>query len=273
MLVNLTLENFIFRGKPMSTIPNRPRSLITDLLFQKKYNLSYTQINFMAYVVDSPSWASCVDGYYAITTKQIIEDLPSMTSSKIQTILKKLENLELIDKTLIKDTKTNYRVRGIKLTKKGEEYRFAPVNHNIEIEKLKEEIKELKEIIDDYQEEEEYYAEEYRKSMEDKEIKRELNTKDNNLYYMPDIESNEDFKFFYLKTTSVFSISGDPICNKVPDWEFETTFYIDGQHQLAVINSNDMYHKITEPIEIDKFWRWLFENQDRVGKVDPLFES
>jgi len=88
---NWTLENFYFQGKAMSAdinIPNRTQILVKDLIFQEKYNLTHTQTDLMAYLVNVTKWAMEVDGYFIITTKKIISDLPQIGRKTLEKFTK-----------------------------------------------------------------------------------------------------------------------------------------------------------------------------------------
>jgi len=47
----------------------------------------------------------------------------------------------------------------------------------------------------------------------------------------------------------------------------ETTFYINSYNKLALVSPKGEYKQLTHPLQINHFWHWLFEHQERVGKV------
>ena len=132
-------------------LPNRTRILIQDLLFREKYNLSHSQTDLMAYLVNVPYWATNVDGYFVITTSKIMTDLPAMGQKTIEASFKVLRDLELIECKIVHviEWKGKPYLRGMKLTKKGGEYNDSLVlpSQDEEVRKLKLEIKELNETI------------------------------------------------------------------------------------------------------------------------------
>ncbi len=85
----------------MSAMPQRTRVLIKDLLFQEKYKLTNTQIDIMSYIFNSQTWAIKVDGFLIITTKKLISDMPQITQKTLESALRALKSMELIETELI----------------------------------------------------------------------------------------------------------------------------------------------------------------------------
>ena len=112
------------------------------MLFQKKYSLSHTQMDLMAYFVNLAFWTIIVEGYYVIATKKIMSDLPEMGQKTIEASLKRLKEIGLIE----------------------------------------------------------------------------------------------------------------PICNFVPTWLKETTFYINSYNKLALVTPKGEYKQLVDPIAINRFW-------------------
>jgi len=96
---------------------------VKDMLFQKKYSLSHTQMDLMAYFVNLAYWTIIVEGYCVIATKKIMSDLPEMGQKTIEASLKKLKEVGLIETTIVevKVWNGNPRIWGLKLTEKGKE--------------------------------------------------------------------------------------------------------------------------------------------------------
>ena len=79
------------------------------------------------------------------------------------------------------------------------------------------------------------------------------------------------FSDFVSQTKKRFALAGEPISNMVDGWKKESTFYINSFGQLACTTPLDKKcGQIKNPVEVNKFWRWLFNHQDRVGKLIDL---
>ena len=79
-----------------------------------------------------------------------------------------------------------------------------------------------------------------------------------------------NLKAFQKKTIYNFSKSGEAICNGVNNadsWMKETKFYINSYNKLSIQVPNGAFKQVVEPLKINNFWEWLFENQHRVGDV------
>ena len=85
----------------MSARPQHTQILIKDCDFQARYDLSHTQTDLMAYMVNVSYWADCVDGYYVITTSKILSDLPLMGEKTFQASFKVLKEKGLIESKIV----------------------------------------------------------------------------------------------------------------------------------------------------------------------------
>lgn len=85
----------------IQNLPKRTQILVKNLLFQKKYNLSHSQTDLMAYLVNVYYWAISVDGYFVINTSKIKSDLPKMSEKTIEASLKILKDLGLIHSKIL----------------------------------------------------------------------------------------------------------------------------------------------------------------------------
>ena len=252
MLVTGLLKIKYFQGLPMSALPQRTQILIKDLLFQKKYNLSHSQTDLMAYLVNVSYWAICVDGYFVISTSKIKSDLPEMGEKTIEASLKVLKDLGLIYSKIVevKSWKGKPKLRGIQLSNKGKEYNAKLIlpTQDKRMRALEQEIKELKETIE---------------NLTVNPVQKE-NKKEETLLpiKLPQKEAIEPFIETIKKR---FSTHGKPICNAVPQWEKETIFYINSYNKLSLITKDKTYKQLSNPSEIYHFWQWLFLNPERIG--------
>jgi len=238
-------------------LPNRTQILIKDLPFQEKYHLSHSQTDLMAYLVNVVYWAINVEGYFVITTSKIMSDLPAMGQKTIEANLKVLKDLGLIECQIVEVTpwKGKPKLRGVKLTSKGEEYNAKLVlpSQDEEVKRLKLEIKELKETIKNLT------VSESETSTSQEEPKPKPSTPT-----MPPLEAIETF---ICDVTQRFGRSSHPICNDVPKWNKETTFYINSYHKLTVITAQNEHKQLKNPLEIQHFWQWLFLHNNRIGDI------
>ena len=86
------------------------------------------------------------------------------------------------------------------------------------------------------------------------------------------LEDNREESFFKLKleTSRRFGTSNLPICNAVEGWDSETEFVINSYNKLSVITPDGKYKQLANPKEINNFWEWLYQNQDRIGDVKRI---
>ena len=246
-------------------VPNRTRILVKDLLFQEKYHLSHTQTDLMAYMVNVTYWAINVDSYFVIATGKVMTDLPQMGEKTFEASFKVLKDLGLIESKLIevKEWKGKPKLRGIKLTKKGQEYNaklYLPTQDK-EKKALEKQVKELKETIEQLEikiEKKDTKNEE----IEEKEAKSEPIAEIT-------LPKKDEVDNFIEKVTKHFGINGKPLCNFVPKHDKNTTFYINSYKKLAVIIPSGEYKQLSSPKDIYSFWQWLYLNSHRIGnKID-----
>jgi len=79
-----------------------------------------------------------------------------------------------------------------------------------------------------------------------------------------------DIDKFRKKIIKEFAQSGKPICNCVAnedDWAMHTTFYVNSYNRLSICLPNGKFQQISNPKQVENFWRWGFYHQDRIGKV------
>jgi len=241
----------------MSVVPKkRTKILVKDLIFQEKYNLSHTQTDLMAYLSNLVHWAISVDGYFVLTTSKIMSDLPQMGQKTFEASLKVLKDLELIECKLVevKEWKGKPKLRGIKLTQKGKEYNSNLVLPTQDEKKreLEETIKKLKETIAKLETEKEQKEEPKEKTPQKETSKAPKKDELNN---------------FRDKIVQSFGDIGKPICNMVPNYQNKTTFYINSYKKLSLITPQNDYIQLEDPKRIYEFWKWLYQNQNRVGDI------
>ncbi|SFV67516.1 hypothetical protein MNB_SV-14-170 [hydrothermal vent metagenome] len=250
----------------MSAVPQRTQILVKDLFFQQKYNLTHSQTDLMAYLVNVVYWAINVGGYYVITTSKIMSDLPEMGKKSIEANLKVLKDLGLIESKIVevREWKGKPKVRGIKLPEKGLEYNaklvLPPQDERVrELQKEKAELErknqELEEIIKRLSVSE---------SLSSNEPKSETENPKPLIINLP---TESEVEIFTAEVTKRFGKSLEPICNFVPTFKKETTFYINSYNKLAIITPKGDYKQLSDPIQIKRFWQWLDEHQERIGKV------
>jgi len=66
--------------------------------------------------------------------------------------------------------------------------------------------------------------------------------------------SDSEFAGFVNVIKQGFGTSGEPICNFVPTWLKETTFYINSYNKLALVTPKGEYKQLVDPIAINRFW-------------------
>ena len=82
--------------------------------------------------------------------------------------------------------------------------------------------------------------------------------------------TSECFENFVRKIRNRFILTSEPLCNLVEGWQKETIFYINSYGKLSVITPNKDFKQLENPIQINTFWKWLFQNQNRVGELIDL---
>ena len=261
-----------------TNLPKRTRVLVKDFIFQEKYNLTDTQVDVMAYIINALNWAITIGGFMPLTTKKVTTDLPKISAKTLESSLRELKIMGLIETELIKVEKWgNAKVRGVKITEKGMNYNssfFTPSEKKI-IENLQTQLAEQKaknsqlesKLIElkltktpNIEEEEPTIeiepVEEPTIEIEPIEETRELET-----------PPKEEFPEFIERVKREFITTSQPICNCVDGWAKETTFYTNSYNRLALISPTGDYLQLKNPVEINKFWSWLYTHQDRIGEV------
>ena len=240
----------------MSSLPQHTQILIKDCDFQAKYSLSHTQTDLMAYLVNVPYWADCIDGYYVITTSKILSDLPLMGEKTFQASFKILKEKGLIESKIVevKHWRGKPKLRAIRLTLKGKAYKSNMILPSQE-KKMRELEKALNEALEQLAVSEKKEKIEKPQESEDKPT--------------PQPPKKEKIDEFIKDMSRHFGLNSKPICNFVPTYKKETTFYINSYNKLSVITPQNEFKQLTNPKSIHEFWQWLYLNPKRVGdKID-----
>lgn len=108
----------------MSVAPkNRTRILVKDLEFQAKHQLTHTEVDIMAYIINALSWSLKVGECLVIVNKKFLDDLPQIGIKTLENTLKELEAKGLIERESVRVPKwRNATVRGIIITIAGLKY-------------------------------------------------------------------------------------------------------------------------------------------------------
>ncbi len=266
----------------MSALPQRTRILIKDLLFQEKYKLNNTQVDIMSYIFNSLTWAIKVDGFLVITNKKLISDMPQITQKTLESSLRALKAVELIETDMVSVSQWNgAKVRGIKITEKGMEYNsslYMPTAKTL-LESLEEELAIQRKELENRQKridqlEERLKNADIKEFQESKEVEnsKEIEEKKENSSKAkdeqePELIEIEGFREFIETIKKEYQVTAEPICNMVKGWQKETEFYINSYNKLAIVTPDGEYKQIGNPQDINKFWKWLYINQQRVGDV------
>ncbi len=132
---------------------NCTQTLVKDLVFQRKYKLTSTQTDIMAYLINLPYWAKEINGYLLLVTPKIMSDL-KIGLKTIEASFTRLIKLGLITTAKIKvkewDNQKNYR--GVKISVKGQKYntRFTSGQRKeaeLKIAKLELRLAEMEKIL------------------------------------------------------------------------------------------------------------------------------
>jgi archaeosine-15-forming tRNA-guanine transglycosylase len=109
---------------------------------------------------------------------------------------------------------------------------------------------------------------------ENKELKRQIEMSDSSNKEITEEEEKKkekDIDTFRKKTIRQYAQSGKPICNGVrtdDNWAVGTKFYINGYSRLSIyLPDGKTTRQISDPKKIEKFWKWLFDHQHRVGHI------
>ena len=243
-------------------LPKRTRVLVKDILFQEKYRLTHTQVDIMAYIINAITWAIKVGSFLPITNKKFHEDLPQISEKTLEEALRVLKSMELIDVQMITVPKwDNARVRGIKILPKGLEYNssYFKIDEKDIIENLKKELFIKEQEIKALQEQLEFseIIEKENKILEEAKEDEDESSKYDNLGFKELIET----------VTKDFGTTSEPICNMVKGWNKKTEFYINGYNKLSVLTPSNEVIQLSNPIEINQFWKYLYRNKEQIGKV------
>ena len=110
-------------SKLPSTLPKRTRTIVKDILFQEKYNLSHTEVDLMAYIFNALNWSMQVDGHLVLNTNKFRQDLPQIGEKSLEASLRTLKDRNLIEVDMVSvPIWRNSKARGIKITSLGLEY-------------------------------------------------------------------------------------------------------------------------------------------------------
>ena len=275
------------------TLPKCTRTVVLDLLFKRKHNLSQTEATLMYYLILLKTWVKYQeDEHYVILSSKIEKDL-KLHPKTVEASLTKLKKLNLITskRVVVEDWNPNRTYRAIGITELGKEYNLSHYkpNQTQKISELTNENKELElklkaleinkksderltiesiEAIDRAKKLEEKYLELEEKY---KKLKKQVDIAENNSNNpTEEKQREEDIKKFRDKIIKEFARSGKPICNalKNPDnWAVGTKFYINGYSRLTMYTSEGKSIQLSDPKKINNFWEWLFEHQHRVGTL------
>ena len=281
---------------PHATLPKCTRTVVLDLIFMRKYNLTFAQTTILSYLMMLKNWSTCIDNYYLLTTDKIISDL-KFGIKTIEASLTQLKKLGLIETQLLKveEWYSNSNFRGVKLTEMGSEYNlsyYKPEEHQLilelktENENLRIEIEEAQQKFKRLEESESLVPKsatlkpsfptppltEKKLPTTPKKIeveKIQKNRGDNNTTYKDDKNKilYTEQKKFQKDICWEYSQMGKIICNDVEGWDRETQFFINSYNRLSIITPNKEQKQLNDPNMIRKFWDFLFHNQDHIGKI------
>ena len=241
-------------SKIPQNLPKRTRVLVKDILFQEKYQLTHTQVDVMAYIINAMTWATQIGGFFPITNKKFHADLPQISEKTLEEALRALKAMELIEVQMITVASWgNAHVRGISVLPKGLEYNssYYKADEKKIIKSLEQEIMELKE-----------------------QLKHLETTESENRIIQEYIEKEEaiaydDLEFTPLVKTIIkeFGATSEPICNRVKGWDKETQFYINSYNKLTILTPTNSIIQLKDPVQINNFWKYIDKNRDQIGKV------
>ena len=253
----------------MSALPKRTTILIKDLLFQEKYALSHTQTDLMAYLVNVSYWANVVDGYHVIATSKIMSDLPCLGEKTFEASLKVLKEFGLVQCKVVRVLHWQGKpyIRGVKLTEKGQEYNNKLIlpTQDKKLRSVEKELKEALAKITILEEKEKIQKQTKEEVKGVKEEEKSQKAKPTEPKTTPTAPKKEEIDNFIEENIKYFGMTSKPICNFVPTYNKETTFYINCFNRLSMIMPNGKVHHLTNPETTNAFWQWLFLNPQRVG--------
>jgi len=204
----------------------------------KKYNLSYHKPKEYQYTL-------CLEE--ELKEYKAKNELIEIERKKI-----KEENHELEGRIkasfIFLENQENLNQAGLKAIKQEKELKNK-------IESLEKSLEEAREII-------------RAKEIAEKEIKKEPK-KEDNTPSKEEIKKEKNLDIFRRKIIKEFSSSSKVLCNGFDGWNYNVHFYINTYNRVAVRLLSGKFEQLTDMQEITNFWKWLFENQDRVGKIVP----
>jgi len=285
---------------PTSTLPRCTRTIVLDVLFMRKYALSYTQISVLYYLLMLKNWVKFKENnFYVILSKKIETDL-QMHPKTVEASITKLKKLHLIETKRVKVESWNRHrtYRAIAITTLGREYNLSHYKEKdfqqaIELERENEAYRVQNDAV-----------ESKNRELESQNRDLELKNKSLNLQSLLAIKPLEseasapkkreekkpttkkgeakavvseksqdvekDMDIFRKKIIKKFAQSGKTICNGVANqerWAVDTKFYINSYSRLSIYTPNGAFKQIANPQQVANFWAWLFEHQHRVGRL------
>ena len=249
------LKILYFQGFIMSITPTFSLKLVKDFTFKEKFNLTDTQTDIMAYFVNLSSWAYTEgSGYYLALTQKIMNDL-GLGLKTVEASILKLKKLNLISVKCmqVKEWSTLIKHRYIAITSKGKTYENAlyPSKDEKKFSDLEEQIKGLKEKLK---------ALEEPKKVEVKKVKKTKGEFENIAQLRDSI-------------TKKYKKSQEPICNNIKGYFPQTAFYINNYGNLSLLTPEQNFKQIDNIQECNNFWKFLFENQETIGKMQKKREK
>ena len=135
-----------------------------------------------------------------------------------------------------------------KTTQKAQNILNQKEDFTTQIEALKKELEEAKEII--------------------KANKKALLEKSNPTATEQEtpFKIEKSLRIFRRKIIKEYASSGSVLCNGVPNWGHNVNFYINSYSKVTVKLLTGDFQQLTNIDEINHFWKWLFNHQDRVGQ-------
>jgi DNA-binding MarR family transcriptional regulator len=133
---------------PTSTLPKCTRTVVMDMLFLRKYKLSYSQMMVLYYLLLLKNWVTfSEDNHYVIMSTKIEKDL-KLHPKTIEASITKLKKLELISikRVKVKEWNSQKTYRAIGITSLGKEFNLShykenQYQHSVELEKENEEFR------------------------------------------------------------------------------------------------------------------------------------
>jgi len=266
MLVTGLLKIKFFKDITMSSLSQHTQILIKDLDFQAKHQLSHTQTDLMAYMVNVTYWADVVDGYYVIATLKILSDLQNLGKKNFEISLRALKEKGLIQTKIVevRRWRGKPKIRGIRLTEKGKLYHSNMVlpSQEPKVRELEKKNQELQETIDRLMLEKTEKIEKPQEEIQEPKPKPAPKS-------TPQPPKTVKIDTFIQEMCQHFGLNSQPICNFVPNFHKETTFYINSYNKLSIITPENDFQQIRNPQAINEFWQWLYQNPQRIGnKID-----